>query len=79
MLAGVAVERGENRVATRLLGASDAQFAALGRLRMPQERFVYERTHELLQAHLSEADLTQALEEGRALAPEEAVVEAMRL
>jgi predicted ATPase/class 3 adenylate cyclase len=79
LLAGVAVERGENRVATRLLGASDAQFAALGRLRMPQERFVYERTHELLQAHLSEADLTQALEEGRALAPEEAVVEAMRL
>ena len=79
LLAGVAVERGENRVATRLLGASDAQFAALGRLRMPQERFVYERTRELLRTHLSEDDLAQALEDGHALAPEEAVVEALRL
>ncbi len=79
LLAGIAAERGEGGVATRLLGASDAQFAALGRLRMPQEQFVYAHTRALLQANLSEAELTAALDEGRALAPEEAVVEAMRL
>jgi len=79
LLAGVAAERGKHQIATRLLGASDAQFAALARLRMPQERFVYEHTLEVLQGRLTKAELMQALEDGRALAPEEAVGEAMRL
>ena len=69
MLAGVAAKRGDTRTATRLLGASDAQFAALGRLRMPQERYVYERTRELLQADLGEEELMHALEEGARLRP----------
>ncbi len=79
LLAGVAAVRGENRIAARLLGASGAQFAALARLRMPQERFIFERTRELLLASLGEGELERLLEEGRALAPEQAVTEAMRL
>jgi predicted ATPase/class 3 adenylate cyclase len=79
LLAGVAAQRGDATIAARLLGASDAQFAALGRLRMPQERYVYERTHELLHARLSDTERTAALDAGRGLAAEDAVAEAMRL
>jgi predicted ATPase/class 3 adenylate cyclase len=77
LLAGVAATSGRASEAARLLGASEAQFIAIGRVRMAQEQFVNDRTRELLGEQLAPDEFARLLAEGRAWSTEQAVEAAL--
>jgi non-specific serine/threonine protein kinase len=65
------------RRAARLLGAVEAQFEAIGAAMWPADRREHARTAETLRTILGQEAFAAALAEGRALALEEAIVEAL--
>ena len=83
-LGAVAGARGEAVRSARLLGASEALISAIGLRGHPyyqQGRNLYERINAGVRSMLGEAAYEAALEEGRAMAPEQAIefaVEALR-
>ena len=76
----VAGAQGEARRAARLLGASEALISAIG-LRghtyYRPDRSLYERIEARVRATLGEAAFEAALDEGRAMSPEEAIESAL--
>lgn len=77
---GCSLADGEDpRGAARLLGTAQAIREALGRSIDPDDQVVEQRAVSLLRAHLGEAGLTDAVLAGRALAPQDAIVEALAL
>lgn len=79
VLAGVAARRGDAALAAQLLGASQAQFVAIGRVPMLQERYLHERTHELLTALLAAPDIDALIVDGRNWSVERAVEMALSI
>jgi tetratricopeptide (TPR) repeat protein len=79
LLAGVAAVRGESTQAALLFGASEAQFVAIGRSRMLQEQFVFDRTLALLSEALDPTEFETLREQGRAWTVEQAVEAALAL
>ena len=66
---------GQAKQAVRLAAAAEALRDALGTIRVPPERGVYEHTAEKLRADLGEAGFLASWAAGQALSPEEAVAE----
>jgi predicted ATPase/class 3 adenylate cyclase len=79
LLAGVAAVRGDATQAALLFGASEAQYVAIGRTRMLQEQFVFDRTLALLEAALDSSELQDLRERGHAMTVEQAVEAALAL
>jgi predicted ATPase/class 3 adenylate cyclase len=79
LLAGVAAVRGDATQAALLFGASEAQYVAIGRSRMLQEQFVFDRTLALLKEALDASELASLRERGRAMTVEQAVESALAL
>jgi predicted ATPase/class 3 adenylate cyclase len=79
LLAGVAAVRGDTTEAALLFGASEAQFVAIGRSRMLQEQYVFDRTLALLEGALDERELRALRERGHAMTVEQAVEAALAL
>jgi predicted ATPase/class 3 adenylate cyclase len=79
LLAGVAAVRGDATQAALLFGASEAQYVAIGRSRMLQEQFVFDRTLALLKEALDASELASLRERGHAMTVEQAVESALAL
>jgi predicted ATPase/class 3 adenylate cyclase len=79
LLAGVAAVRGDATQAALLFGASEAQYVAIGRSRMLQEQFVFDRTLAHLKEALDASELASLRERGRAMTVEQAVESALAL
>ncbi len=76
-LAGVAYEQGQPERTARILGATENLLAAIGsRLEVP-DRALYDRTVAALRANLGEQRFAAAWVQGRALALEAAIAEAL--
>lgn len=76
-LAAVAVARGDDEAAARLVGGADAQRALLGAVREATERPVHDDLVRQLRRRLGERRFAAALAEGRAM-PLDVLVEAAR-
>jgi predicted ATPase/transcriptional regulator with XRE-family HTH domain len=76
-IAGTLVVMGDAERAVRLFGAADALREAIGLLRPPAFRGIYQRVTELARRTLGEAAYAAAWTAGRALPLEEAVAEAL--
>jgi DNA-binding SARP family transcriptional activator len=77
----VAGARGETLRAARLLGASEALISAIGLRGHPYyrpDRALYERIAARVEVSLGEAAFEAALDEGRAMSPEQAIEYALR-
>jgi hypothetical protein len=75
----VAAVRGDTTQAALLFGASEGQYVAIGRSRMLQEQFVFDRTLALLENALDANELQSLRERGRAMTVEQAVEAALAL
>jgi hypothetical protein len=75
-LAGVVGAQGERERAARLLGATAAQFEAIGAAMWPADQIEYQRNVAALRAVLGEAGFAAAWAAGRALTLEQAIAEA---
>jgi predicted ATPase len=71
VLAAVETERGNHRLATRLLGSAEALRTNLGYQLEPLERALHDRTVERVRSALADSDLTTAWTEGAAMDLEE--------
>jgi non-specific serine/threonine protein kinase len=76
-LAGVVGAQGQIERAVRLLGATAAQFEAIGAAMWPADQIDYQRTVAALRAVLGEAAFAAAWDAGRALTLEQAIAEAI--
>jgi predicted ATPase/DNA-binding SARP family transcriptional activator len=75
--AGVVGARGQLERAARLLGASAAQFEAIGAAMWPADQIDYQRNVAAIRAALGEAAFAAACADGRALTLEQAIAEAL--
>jgi hypothetical protein len=71
--------RGDATQAALLFGASEAQYVAIGRSRMLQEQFVFDRTLAILEDALDARELASLRERGHAMTVEQAVEAALAL
>jgi predicted ATPase/DNA-binding SARP family transcriptional activator len=76
-LAGVIGAQGQIERAARLLGATAAQFEAIGAAMWPADQIDYQRTVAALRAVLGEAAFATAWAAGRSLTLEQAIAEAI--
>jgi len=72
----LAIKQGTPELATRLLGAAEAQCLVLGRPYQQPERAVFERAADRTRSLLGEERYTAALADGASLSPEVAIAEA---
>lgn len=75
-IAGIAAAQGKPILAARLLGAAETVFATLKMNKSPCASAFYDRIRATTSSQLSERDLQNALESGRALSLEQAIAEA---
>ena len=75
-MAGVVGTKGQGERAVRLLGATAAQFKAIGAAMWPADRIDYHRTEASIRTVLGEEAFAAAWDAGRALTLEQAIAEA---
>jgi hypothetical protein len=75
-MAGVVAAQGQGERAVRLLGATAAQFKAIGAAMWPADRIDYHRNEASIRAVLGEEAFAAAWAAGRALTLEQAIAEA---
>jgi hypothetical protein len=78
-IAGTLVAMGQVEQAVRLFGAADALREAIGLLRPPAFRGIYQRVTELARRTLGEAAYAAAWAAGQALPLDQAVAEALHV
>jgi DNA-binding NarL/FixJ family response regulator len=75
-MAGVAAAQGQAERSTRLFGAAEALFEAMGQVVEPGDRTEYDRNAAVARAQLGDHAFAAAWEAGRAMTIEQAIAEA---